>query len=119
MQHFPDLRARTDILLAAIRLQCGHGMKRREFIGIVGGAAAWSVAARAEQPMMAVVGFINSGSAEPLAPMVAGFQRGLSEAGYVEGRNLAIEFRWADNLYDRLPGLATDLVRRQVAVIAA
>src|SRR5262245_15912428 len=95
-------------------------MRRRDFIALLGGVVVGGpLPGRAQQPTMPVVGFINSGSAEPLAPMVAAFQRGLSETGFVEGRNLAIEFRWADNQYERLPALATDLVRRQVAVIAA
>src|SRR5262245_29153203 len=94
-------------------------MRRRELIAFLGGAATWAVAARAQQTTLPVVGFINSGSPEPLAPMVAGFYRGLREVGFVEGKNFAIEFRWADNQYDRLPELAIDLVRRRVSVIAA
>src|SRR3982074_3149324 len=92
---------------------------RREFITLLGGAAAWPVAARAQQSVMTVVGFLNAASPDGYAERLRGFRQGVKDEGFVEGENVSVEYRWAENQTDRVPAMATELVRRRVAVIVA
>src|SRR5690242_4365177 len=103
----------------SVRCVSGGGMKRREFITLVGGLAAWPLAAGAQQPAKPVIGFLHIASPGAYVRVVAGFRRGLEESDFVEGRNVTVEYRWADGQLDRMPSLLADLLNHQPSVIVA
>src|SRR5262249_27115740 len=109
-------RSRSAAVAARPRRR-GDRVRRREFITLVGGAAAWPLVARAQQPAMPVIGYLSSRSPDETAHLVAAFRRGLGENGFVEGQNVTIEYRWALGQYDRLPAMALELVRHPVTVL--
>ena len=113
------VRAGAPLTAAARPRRRGDRMRRRELMLLLGGAMTAARALRAQQKAMPVIGYLSSASPGPAAPYVAAFRQGLSETGYVEGQNLAIEYRWAEGSYDRLPALAADLVGRKVDLIVA
>src|ERR1700749_4910272 len=116
-------KGRPDLLCAKhygeIEVLRAHPIRRRELMVLLGGALIWSRAARAQHKAMTTIGFLGAASPGPSAPNLAAFRQGLSETGYVEGQNLVIEYRWAEDHYDRLPALAADLVGRKVDLILA
>src|SRR5258708_4884053 len=120
-QHLHDSICCHVICFNAIRsLVLGaDSMQRRVFLAGLASGMAWPLRAAAQTQAVPVIGFLNTASPGPFAPLVAAFREGLKNGGYIEGQNVAIEYRWAEGQYDRLPALAADLVRRQVAVIAA
>src|SRR5271167_4699492 len=92
-------------------------MRRRDFLGVLGGAAVWPLAARAQQPAIPVIGYLESASQGQFADLIPAFRKGLSETGYIDGQNVRIEYRWAEGQYDRLPTLAAELVRGHATLI--
>ena len=102
-----------------MRCPDGWQMRRREFVTLIGGAVAWPLAAQAQRPTIPVVGYLSAGTSSSDTRLVAAFVKGLGETGYEDGKTVQIEYRWADDQYDRLPSIAADLVRRQLVVIAA